>query len=164
MNLSDLLTGGNTTLASILWPLVAGVILAACAVFFNKQTVGKFVKKLFDVQAINEESAKSLAELGFEKNALVKFALRTGSTLRKVIRVAPVDGEEQTAAQERYYIPDECAYRAEVTYNPDGSSVLTIVIAIIMFIGMTVILMTVIPDLIQMASNAADAFKSGGVS
>ena len=163
MNLSDLLTGGNTTLASILWPLVAGVILAACAVFFNKQTVGKFVKKLFDEQAISEDSAKSLAELGFEKNSLVKFALRSGSTLRKVIRVAPVDGEDNTAA-ERYYIPDECAYRAEVTYNPDGSSVLTIVIAIVMFIAMTVILMTVIPDLIQMASNAADAFKSGGVS
>ena len=163
MNLSDLLTGGNITLASILWPLIAGVILAACAVFFNKQTVGKFVKKLFDEQAVNEESAKSLAELGFEKNSLVKFALRTGSTLRKVIHVAPCDSEDNTAA-ERYYIPDECAYRAEVTYNPDGSSVLTIVIAIVMFIGITVILTTIIPDLIQMASNAADAFKSGGVS
>jgi hypothetical protein len=163
MNLSDLLTGGNTTLASILWPLIAGVILAACAVFFNKQTVGKFVKKLFDEQAINEESAKSLAELGFEKNTIVKIALRTGSTLRKVIHVVPIDGEDTTAA-ERYYIPDECAYRAEVTYNPDGSSILTIVIAIVMFIAMAVILMTVIPDLIQMASNAADAFKSGSVS
>ena len=154
MNLSDLLTGGNTTLASILWPLVAGVILAACAVFFNKQTVGKFVKKLFDEQAVSEESAKSLAELGFEKNSLVKFALRSGSTLRKVIHVAPIDSEDNAAA-ERYYIPDECAYRAEVTYNPDGSSILTIVIAIVMFIAVAMILMAVIPHFIQMASHAA---------
>lgn len=158
MNLSDLFTGGNTTLASILWPLVLGVILAACAVFFNKQTVGKFVKKLFDEQAISEESAKSLAELGFENNRLVKFALRPDSTLRKVVRALPAHDEEGHPLPDRFYIPDECAYRAEVTYNPDGSSLLTIVIAIVMFIAAAMILMAVLPDLLDMIGGA---FTSG---
>ncbi len=160
MNLTEFFTGGNTTLASILWPLIAGVIIAACAVFFNKQTVGKFVKKLFDEQAISEDTAKSLHELGYENNKLIRFALRPNSTLRKIIRFTPAQEE----IPERFYIPDECAYRAEITYNPDGSSVLTILIAIIMFLALTVILMTVIPDLIQMASNAADAFSSNRIT
>lgn len=158
MNLSELFTGGNTTLASILWPLVLGVILAACAVFFNKQTVGKFVKKLFDEQAISEESAKSLAELGFEHSRLVKFALRPDSTLRKVVRAVPASNEEGQPLPDRFYIPDECAYRAEVTYNPDGSSLLTIVIAIIMFIAAAMILMAVLPKLLDMLGGA---FTSG---
>lgn len=161
MNLSQLLTGGNTTLASILWPLVAGVILAACAVFFNKQTVGKFVKKLFDAQANDADSAKSLSDLGLQKSVILKLALHPDSTLRKMVRSAPA---EDASAPERFYIPEETAYRAEVTYNPDGSSVLTIVIAIVMFIAVAMILMTVIPDLVQMVSNAADAFRPGDAS
>jgi hypothetical protein len=148
----------NPTVGSILWPLMVGVIIAAFVVLFHKKTLGKLVKKLFDEGAKTEATAKSLAELGLEKNKFLRYALRPDSTLRKIIDATEVDGEL------RYYITEDNAYRAEVTYNPDGSSVLTIVIAIVMFIGMTVILMTVIPDLIQMASNAADAFKSGGVS
>lgn len=60
MNLSDFFTGSETTLASIIIPLVTGVIIAACAVLFNKQIIGKFVKRLFDENADSEQNAKTL--------------------------------------------------------------------------------------------------------
>lgn len=159
MNLSDLFTGGSTTLASLLWPMATGLILAVCAVFWNKQTIGKFVKKLFDMQATSEDNAKSLAEIGYGKSRMIPFLLRHDATLRKVIYAVPA-GEQNGNQPERYYIPESCAYRAERMYNPDGTSLLTITIAIILFIALAMILLAVIPDLLQMAANALDAFKS----
>ncbi len=161
MNLSDFFTGSETTLASIIIPLVTGVIIAACAVLFNKQIIGKFVKRLFDENADSEQNAKTLEELGFQKNRILRYSLRDGSTLRKVVMASPVSNdEEEKKTPPRYYIPEEHAYRAEVIYNPDGSSVLTILIAIIMFIAVTLLLLVIIPDLIQMASNAINKFKT----
>ena len=161
MNLSDFFTGSETTLASIIIPLVTGVIIAAGAVLFNKQIIGKFVKRLFDENADSEQNAKTLEELGFQKNRILRYSLRDGSTLRKVVMASPVSNdEEEKKTPPRYYIPEEHAYRAEVIYNPDGSSVLTILIAIIMFIAVTLLLLVIIPDLIQMASNAINKFKT----
>jgi len=154
MNLSDLFIGNNPTLASILWPLIAGVVIAACAVFFHKQTIGKFVKKLLTEKADTPETAKSLSDLGFEKNKLVKWALRPDTTLRKIIFSAE-NAEENAPA--RYYIPEDKAYRAEVTYNPDGASLLAMMAAIVVFI-LLAFLMALIPDLIQMAKNAISSF------
>lgn len=166
--LSELLTGSETTLASILWPLMAGVILAACVVFLNKKILGSFVKRLLDDKICDEASAKTLRELGFEKNRFLRYALRPESTLRKMVKMAPpavtepVDGTGDTepaatADEPRYYIPEDCAYRAEVTYRPDGSSILTVVIAAIVFIAAAVILLSVIPRLIELVGQAFGA-------
>ena len=149
MTFSDILIQNNPTLAAILYPMLVGLIIGATVVLFNKQVIGKLVKKLLDDKIHSEGSAKTLDELGFGKSRMLKFLLRDGTTL---------SGEAGAAA--RYYIPQDCAYRAEVTYNPDGSSVITVVIAIVMFIALTFIMMTVIPDLIQMLKNAINAPKS----
>ena len=162
MNLSEFFTGPISDLASILSSMVIGVILAACIVFINKQTIGKFVKRLFDEKATSEDTAKTLEELGFEKSRILRHALRSGSTLRKMVMACSDGSEEESSSPLRFYIPDEKAYRAEITYNPDGSSILTLVIATLMFIVVATILVVLIPDLIQMASNAIDKFKTLG--
>ena len=158
MNLTELLTGGNTTLASVLWPMIAGVILAACLVFFNKQTLGKLVKALFDAKANSPETAKSLKELGLDKHRLLRLALRPDTTLRKVVYAV----EQKEGEEIRYYIPEDRAYRAEVTYNPDGSSVMTLLIAAVAFIAVAVILMSVVPDLVKMFSAAFGGSSGNG--
>jgi ABC-type uncharacterized transport system permease subunit len=142
----------NPTVGSILWPLMVGVIIAAFVVLFHKKTLGKLVKKLFDEGAKTEATAKSLAELGLEKNKFLRYALRPDSTLRKIIDATEVNGEL------RYYIAEDNAYRAEVTYNPDGSSVLTVVIAILLILIVASVMLILIPDLIQMFKNAFNAF------
>ena len=157
MTFSDILIQNNPTLAAILYPMLTGLIIGVIVVLFNKQVIGKLVKKLLDDKIHSEGSAKTLDELGFVKNKILKFLLRDGTTLRKVVKIAE---DSESGAPARYYIPQDCAYRAEVTYNPDGSSVITVVIAIVMFIALTFIMMTVIPDLIQMLKNAINGPKS----
>ena len=163
MTFSDLLIQNNPTLAAILYPMLIGLIIGATVVLFNKQVIGKLVKKLLDDKIHSEGSAKTLDELGFGKSRMLKFLLRDGTTLRKVVKTA--EGGEAGAAA-RYYIPQDCAYiNREDHFQSDisvklGSSVITVVIAIVMFIALTFIMMTVIPDLIQMLKNAINAPKS----
>lgn len=157
MTFSDILIQNNPTLALILYPMLIGLIIGVMVVLFNKQVIGKLVKKLLDDKISTDGTAKTLEELGFGKSRTLKFLLRDGTTLRKMVKTAENDGK--TSAP-RYYIPEDCAYRAEVTYNPDGSSVITVVIAIIMFAALTLIMMTLIPDLIQMLKNAINGPKT----
>ena len=163
-NFSELLTGGDMTLASILWPMTLGVIIATCVVFFNKQTLGKLVQRLLEDKIDSEYAAKSLRELGIKENIFLRMALKPGTTFRKMVMVAPPrekdpdaeDGETpdpdtpSAPEEDRYYIPEDKAYRAEVTYTPDGSSVLTLVIVAVIFTAVTVILLSVIPKIVEM--------------
>ncbi|MBQ7124777.1 MAG: hypothetical protein IJO00_00305 [Clostridia bacterium] len=157
MNFLSIFTSPTSSLAGILYPMAFGIVLATCIVVFNKQTIGKLVKKLFDERASNEETAKTLAELGFERNKLVKNSLKEGSILRKVVKVAPSDDE---GADDRYYIPDECLHRAETLYCPDGSSIITIILALIIVIALCVILLALVPELVQLVKNVGNKFKS----
>lgn len=155
MPFSDIFIQNNPTLAAILYPMLIGLIIGVIVVLFNKQVIGKLVKKLLDDKISTEGTAKTLDELGFGKSRVLKHLLRDGTTLRKVVKTAEANGE----GYPRYFIPEDCTYRAEVTYNPDGSSVLTVVISIVMFIALTFIMMTLIPDLIQMLKNAISGPK-----
>ena len=48
MTFSDILIQNNPTLAAILYPMLLGLIIGATVVLFNKQVIGKLVKKLLD--------------------------------------------------------------------------------------------------------------------
>ncbi len=135
-------------LETILYSCLAGVIIAVCVTVISKNSLGKFVKTILDEKAMTEGSAKTLAELGFEKNFLVKQALKNKNGLGKVVSTAESDGET------KYFISDEKSFRAESLYNPHGGSIMIIFITAVVFIALIAVLFTVIPDLIQMAKNA----------
>ena len=156
MNLTKLLTGGNGTVASIVWPLMCGVFLALIIVYINKNTVGKLVKALLSAKANTKETAKSLDELGLAKKRYLVYALRSGSTLSTLVRKAP-DAQGEVA---RFYLPEEVCFRAETFYKDDRFSPMTIVIGTIAFLALTLLLLNVIPELLQMTSNAIDGFKN----
>ena len=63
MTFSDILIQDNPTLAAILYPMLIGLIIGATVVLFNKQVIGKLVKKLLDDKIHSEGSAKTLDEL-----------------------------------------------------------------------------------------------------
>lgn len=135
-------------LQTILYSCFAGVVFAVCITVISKNNLGRFVKKLIDDTASTEATAKTLAELGFERNFLVRQALKNENGLGKVVKTVS-DGDEV-----RYYIPEETSFRAESLYNPNGGSIIIIFIAAVIFIALVAILLKVIPNLVEMATNA----------
>ena len=143
MNLAKLLTGGNTTVASVIWPMIVGVFIAMLISYFNKKTIGRLVKKLLKSGAKSPETAKSLSELGFSEKSF-SYALRPSSTLSSLIIK-----DDSTS---KLYIPEDKAYRAETTYSPDGTRVLTIILAAVLLIIAGIGLNNLVPYVIKLVS------------
>ena len=66
----------------IIMGLFFGMILAAFSAFYNRRVLGSFIRALLAADATSPEKAKTLAELGFERNTFVRTSLRNGCTLK----------------------------------------------------------------------------------
>ena len=75
--------GGNSgSLINLSWAIMAlclGMVIAAVLAVYEKRGLGEFVRKLLSEECYTPESAMTLAQLGYRKNAAVRGALRGGS-------------------------------------------------------------------------------------
>jgi hypothetical protein len=82
---------------SIIIALFLGVMIAAALSLFQKRTLGDLVRALDRENCTTPESAKTLAELGLLRNSAVRQDLRSGTSLRRVVRCV---GEENYNAEQ----------------------------------------------------------------
>ena len=81
----DLGRGGVINLSWAIIALCLGMVLAAILGVYEKKGLGEFVRKLLYEECHTPETAKTLYELGFHKNAAVRGALRNGSLSKVVV-------------------------------------------------------------------------------
>lgn len=84
--------GTVTTLLMLVGGLCLGILIASFVIVFQKRVLGRFVRRLLSEHAEDVASAKSLAELGFEKSGLIKSELSRPSVTRKLVSVVREDG------------------------------------------------------------------------
>jgi len=85
----------------IIFGLYFGIVAAALAMCYTKRVLGAFVRALDKNGALSKENAKTLSELGFEKNIFVKSALFMGYTLRRVVSFVPAPAEDGAPAKKK---------------------------------------------------------------
>jgi len=68
----------------IVFGIFIGVMIASAYAIYTKQILGKFVRKLLQEDITAPERAKTLGELGFDKNLAVIYGLK-GYTLGRVV-------------------------------------------------------------------------------
>lgn len=86
------------SIGTVIISFFIGLNIAALLSLFNKRVLGDFVRALIANGCLSTEKAKTLSELGFMKNTAVRGSLRSGVTLRRVVRC--VEEEEYLAAIE----------------------------------------------------------------
>ena len=145
------------TLDVVLWSMFIGLMLGAFAMLYHKLVGGAVVRRLFDEKAALPEQAMTLKQMGLEKNILVRFALRKGSGLRKV--VLSTEPDAKVTDETLFYLPEEKYPRAALQYDNNGTSVLTVFFAIVLFAVMMVGIRSVVPYLTQMLRNFVDMVK-----
>jgi hypothetical protein len=143
MNLARFFTGSDTTVASIVWPIVLGAFIAVVIGIINKRTIGKLIKKLLEAGANSPENAISLEECGLSKNGYLRYATRSTSTLMNLISATD---------DKKLYISEEKSFRAETTYVSDRASLKVIIAAAIILIAAGILLNNVAPKLISFAT------------
>lgn len=100
-------TKTNVTLLVIFGGLLLGMMIAAVAAILQKNVVGGFIRSLLHAGAKDEDTAKTLDELGYGKNAMVKSELSRLSVARKLTAFTE-DGKTYISEEElrRAYFPE----------------------------------------------------------
>lgn len=111
----------STGIQFIMWPLIFGLILSFFIIYYRRRVIGAFVRAIREAGASDEESAKTLAEIGQENNSSAISALKKSSSLRRLITICPgeeASGEELVINEKtRFYIGKEAETRSRVQYG-----------------------------------------------
>ena len=162
-------------LGIIIWGLCIGAVLASLLALDQQKVPGKLVRALLRAEAHDENSAKTLDELGLAGRPLIARELRRGMVLQKFVYSVgneagqgkhPPDGENvagsaengpsatgdkaPTAATARYYIPEELKYRAATRYDKKENGLFALILTTLLSVVMAVLLMKLIPPILSM--------------
>jgi hypothetical protein len=139
--------------------LILGIIFAAIVTAFGRRTVGGFVKTLIEKEALSPETGVTLFETGAFRSTVLRRELCRCAFLRKVVFCR----EEQAYLNEKgkdaiykidftrdhFYIPEDLKYRAEIRFNPKGSSWLSVVLTVILVPVFVGLLCRFMPNILQ---------------
>ncbi|MBR5124902.1 MAG: hypothetical protein IKU90_07190 [Clostridia bacterium] len=172
-------SGSLVTLQKIVLGICLGVIVAAILVFYDRNRLGAFVRKIVKEQALWPDKAKTLSELGFKHCGGVKASLRSPNKLGRVVRCVEKERYEKQveAAREAYvaehgndqgffmpeyrmdlnndhfYIPDDLHYRAEVRFENRGSGWRAFILVCVIAIVAAALICFLLPDMLQLVDN-----------
>ena len=179
---------GFFSLNSIIWGLVIGFFLASCMTIFDKHVLGDFVRCVLSEEAVSKEKAKTLSELGYMRNSIIRGALRSGYSLRRVVKcveeeeflleVEAMQKEYEAAtagtralpfkapkfkmdpSTMHYYIPEELKYTAEFKFEKKGTNFRSLLLAGAIFLVCAAFIAFFLPDLLQFIDNIIGIFDS----
>ena len=132
----------------IIMALAFGLIIAFIAVYYQRRVIGSFVRAIRSAEAIDEESAKTVAELGQENNVSAIAKLKKSASLRNLVTICDMKTETNGKIiiddSTRVYIAKEKEERSRKQFgdNEDslipiilGSLALLVVVVLSFFIG-----------------------------
>lgn len=170
-------------LRGIILGMVLGIIFASYLVIFNRRVHGDFIRSLINDDCSTPAKAKTLAEIGYLKNAAVRSALRSGNTYRGIVRC--VEAEEYYAAREQargeyearvaasgekapafsspeyrhdfavshFYIPEDIHFTATRRFEKKGTGILSAVAITVVSIILFWAILKFLPDILQYINN-----------
>lgn len=163
--------------------IFVGAVIACVMMAYNKKVLGGAVRKIIASEANSAESAKTIAELGYSKNFVLRNAFCSSVSMRRVVKCVGEEKflaeqeerrreyEEKIAAGEklpkfkeieyvidpetdRFYIPEELRIRAEIRFEKKGSGWLATALTILLLCIAFFVVLLVLP----MIFGAADEF------
>ena len=144
----------------VVFGIYIGCIIACAVMAYNRQVVGSAVRRMLSEEIHSRENAKTLLELGYKKNFFIRSLFRDSVSLRKVVKcveeedfyaeqeAARVEYEQEReqnkklprfrertyrvdVATDKFYIPEEQKFTAEVKFQKKGSTWVSMLVGII---------------------------------
>lgn len=166
---------------SFKWAILAlylGLIIASIVAYYNKCVLGKAIRALDAAGCTSAETAKTLAELGLDKNIFVKLSLRKGGTLASLVRrVVVIDEENDTRvggnakkagkdkvnfASDMFYIEPEKRDGLVQRFSAKGSGILSIVLVAVIGLAAVILIFKVAPFVFGLLDSALGGFSQKG--
>ena len=176
------------SLRMLLLGIFIGAIIACIAMAYNKQVLGGAIRKIIEKGCNSPDKAMTLAELGLEKNAFIRSAVRGNVNLRRFVKCVEEDeyyADERTAeeaheqrrkaepslpkyktekymvdpATAHFYIPEELRIRAEIRFEKKGSGFKASIVGIILLCIIFFFLLLAMPLVLDMINDFLGSFK-----
>lgn len=157
-----------------------GLVIASLVMFYNKNVLGELIRRLDEVGALDAESAKTLDELGFSKNIFIKLSLKRGNTLRKLVAIAPAEGEacerdltlflasvegiKYSVDTERFYLPQSKRDVAVGRFRRKGSGWLSVVLMAVVGLAVVIAIMKLAPSVAGIIEALIDGMSAEQLS
>ncbi len=136
-----------------IWCIIAaialGMIFASALMVLYKKIYGAFVEKMIAEGALGEENARTLAELGYENNFLIRRALKNGRFYSVI----------KSAENDRFYIPEDKKYAAEVRFDTKGASWRSVVLVCIVAVVGYFVIMAFLPQILTFLDGVIGSIK-----
>ena len=167
------LDGFGATLSQIVFAIMLGCILAAAVAVYERRYLGGFVRALIARGAQDEQTALSMADLGYKKSFLLRSTLsRRDSGLRRVLRFAGEEREdyipeelggknrEVTVMRDkidpqstRFFVPPALLPRAETRYDAKGSGIVSFLVIVLVCLVAGALLLRLLPMFFRLLDN-----------
>lgn len=183
--------GGSNRILSlrmIIIGITVGFCVAAILTLIDKKHIGGLVRKMLYDECIGKENAKTLYELGYDRNPAVRGSLKNGSVLKRWVRCVEEDEHYASIEQKRkefeaayandkkapkfktlefkrdpdkhhFYIDEEKKYSAAVKFDSKGTNVVSAILVILISIIICAFLCFVVPDMLTLFDNFVSGFK-----
>ncbi len=116
----------------VVMTIAFGLIIAFIAVYYQRRVIGSLVRAIRNDEAVDEESAKTLAELGQENNVSAIAKLKKSVSMQNLITICNAETDEKGRLifdeNTRFYIAKEKEERARKQYGNEKDSLIPIII------------------------------------
>lgn len=180
------------TVRNIVIGVLIGLCFAGFAAVFNKRIWGDFVRLLLREECLSAESGKTLPELNCAHKLWLRYGVKRGVNLRRVVRCREEEdylreiGEREAAYAEKrredpslpkrlrvkpfrvdpdshhFYIPEEMKYMADVKFEKKGNTWLGAVLFVVILVIVGFAVLMVLPYLLSLLNDLVGSFRSAG--
>lgn len=157
--------------------IILGVCLMMIAVslytLYQKYVPGAIVRAILKAEAHSKETAKTVEELGLQKNPLILLELKLNLSLKKLLVLANREDETVEPSPEaetndegksdassntepelaRFYIPEELKYRADNLFNKKGNTLSALLISTALVAVFGILLIRLFPTILTIIDN-----------
>lgn len=165
----------GSTFHIIIWGLYIGIMLGTLGSILFRVYSSKIIKAITACGASDENSAKTLEELGLAKTPLVKKYLKDDSILRRLVLVCGDSHKSDTSnslkvfwyekfnrtdvpekidfENAKFYIPEENRAAAELRFREESHPVCSFILAAVVLLAAAVFAIYALPQLLTMLDN-----------
>ena len=161
-----------------------GIIIAAFMSLFTKRTLGDFVRRVIERDALSPESAKTLDELDYFDRLIIRRAVAKSVSLRRVLKCREEEEfyaeqklkreeHEKKRAEDRsigrfketeykvdadkdsFFIPEELKYMAEIKFDKKGATLRAAIATSLITLIACIAIILALPELLEFLDGLA---------
>ncbi len=149
----DIISSDPSVISAMLfiWSIILGVVIALFISFYHRKITGSFFRAFVRAEAIDEESAKTLAEVSQTENDSVIAKLEKPGMYRSIVTVINPDGTEAdphstvTITEEtKFYIPEEKLTQVRDQWGETNENLLVLIGGILGMVILGIILTIIV--------------------